>query len=98
MIEQHGFDFSEEFFTFLPEYQAQVLRRIDAAIKDSRVIWAEGTQTFLVLDCLHEEYTQMAEKQVAQIEGLLLLKPDGPVNVSKSKQLTNELKDSKIIE
>ena len=83
MIEQRDFNFSEEFLSFLPAEQQSVLRRIKALFEDERIVWEPGTQTFIVLDCLAEEFTYLADLQAAQIELKLLEKPEGPVAVSR---------------
>ncbi len=95
MIEQKGFNFTEEFFQFLPPRQQGILRRISAAIKDERVIWGPGAQTFLVLDCLADErYLDLAENQISAIEAKLLEKPNGPVTVSRKDLTKTKLTDT----
>jgi len=81
MIEQKDFNFSEEFLSFLPDKQQAILRRISAAFKDPRIKWEPGTQTFLVLDCLAEELTYLAEQQIDSIDKFLLT--NKTVTVSK---------------
>lgn len=71
MIEQIGFSFSEEFFAFLPAEMSRVLRRIHELFSEERLVWESGTQTFLVLNCLHEDTLDEAERQIAMIEAKL---------------------------
>ncbi len=95
MIEQRDFNFTEEFFQILPSRQQAILRRISDAFNDSRVVWGQGAQTFLVLDCLADaRYLDLAESQISAIELKLLENPEGPVTVNRPELTKTFLTDS----
>ena len=93
---QKDFNFTKEFFAFLPGPQERVLRRIKATFEDPRVDWELGTKTFLALDCLVDSANlALAEEQVAEIETKLL--ENNKVKVVK-KDLTGLAKGARLLD